>query len=60
MSSWRDTLSGPIPGNGIHIFMPWLPTDYSKIPDEIVYGPVEDAAWEQQERPGLSGQWFRS
>ena len=26
-----------------------------KIPDEIVYVPVEDAAWEQQESPGLSG-----
>ncbi|MCP4754566.1 MAG: hypothetical protein GY866_27095 [Proteobacteria bacterium] len=25
------------------------------IPDQIVYAPVEDSAWEQQESPGFSG-----
>ena len=25
------------------------------IPDEIVYVPIEDAAWEQHENPGYTG-----
>ncbi|MBT7892572.1 MAG: hypothetical protein HN580_26425 [Deltaproteobacteria bacterium] len=26
-----------------------------EIPDEIVYVPIEDAAWEQHENPGYTG-----
>ncbi len=31
------------------------PPIQTDIPDEIVYVPIEDAAWEQHESPGLSG-----
>jgi hypothetical protein len=31
------------------------PPDSSSIPDEVVYVPIEDAAWDWQERPDLVG-----